>query len=122
LDIGANFEKIFRTQAFVWLPLGKYWQRLRATVPETDDEKNQHVKGLSGQTLEDEQSKQETLSKFTRSRRLTTVELLNALETKMHNESFASNVNYFSLHIRCVKLLQTMMAEMDPVFVNCCGP
>jgi hypothetical protein len=61
-------------------------------------------------------------SKFVKSRKLTTIQLLTALEACMAKESFALSVDYFSLHMRCFELLRTIRREMDQVFIKYFGP
>ncbi|TVY78229.1 hypothetical protein LSUE1_G004193 [Lachnellula suecica] len=63
-------------------------------------------------------------SKVAKSRRLTTIQLLTALASSMTHETFAFNVNYFSLHMRCFRLLRAIAAagEMNALFVKYIGP
>ena len=97
-----------------------------ATVPATDEDNTNSQVGLLGGAfktiLMQNRPKKALFPKFAKSRRLTTLQLLTALESSMTNESFAFNVNYFSLHMRCFQLLRTIVAEMDAVFIKYFGP
>lgn len=95
-----------------------------AVVPETASTSNDV--GFSGGAfktiLARNRGEESLLSKFAKSRKLTTIQLLTTLESSMGNESFAFNVDYFSLHMRCYGLLRTIQAEMSDVFTKYFGP
>ncbi|TVY35480.1 hypothetical protein LSUB1_G004598 [Lachnellula subtilissima] len=97
-----------------------------STVPATDKDNTNNAADVLGGAfktiLMQNRPKKGLLPKFARSHRLSTLQLLTALEYSMSHESFASNVNYFSLHMRCFRLLRTIVAEMDPVFIKYFGP
>lgn len=97
-----------------------------ATVPATDEDNTNNEAGILGGAfktmLMPNRGKESLLPKFAKSHRLTTSQLLMALESSMTNESFAFNVNYFTLHMRCFRLLRTIVAEMGPVFIKYFGP
>ncbi|TVY48091.1 hypothetical protein LOCC1_G002055 [Lachnellula occidentalis] len=94
------------------------------TMPATDDDNtnNDFLGGAFKTILMQIQPKKSLLPKFARSHRLTTLQLLTALESSMTNETFAFNVDYFSLHRRCFRLLRTIVAEMEAVFLKYFGP
>ncbi|TVY20665.1 hypothetical protein LARI1_G001186 [Lachnellula arida] len=97
-----------------------------ATAPSTDEDNTNNEAGMLGGAFKtmsmQNRPKKSLLPKFAKSHRLTTLQLLMALESSMTNESFDFNVNYFSLHMRCFRLLRTIVAEMDPVFIKYFGP
>lgn len=62
------------------------------------------------------------ISKFAKSRKLTTIQLIKTLEASLINDAFAYNVDYFTLHMRCYQLLRNIKGEMDSVFTQHFGP
>jgi hypothetical protein len=60
--------------------------------------------------------------KFVKYHRLTTLQLLKALESCIVQESFALNVDYFSLHMRSFGLLRTLAKDLDATFIKYFGP
>ena len=60
--------------------------------------------------------------KFAKSQKLTTIQLLHALENCMAIESFGLNVDYISLHMRSFRLLRNIRTDMDSTFVKYFGP
>lgn len=96
------------------------------TGAENEDDSTNTEAGLAGGASKKipkrNRPKKSLPSKFARTHRLTTIQLLTALESSMHHESFAFNVDYFSLHIRCFQLLRTIATELDSMFIKYFGP
>jgi hypothetical protein len=68
-------------------------------------------------------TKQQRVAKqFEKSNRLTSIQLLQALEICIMKESLPLNIDYFSLHRRCYTLLRSLAAELDSAFIKCFGP
>lgn len=93
----------------------------QADVADTQNQVGSFRAGLKTM-LSQNGRKKDLRPQFAKTHKLTTLQLLNALEVNMVHESFAFNVDYFSLHIRSFKLLRTIVAEMDSIFLEYCGP
>ncbi|KAL2071993.1 hypothetical protein VTL71DRAFT_11336 [Oculimacula yallundae] len=73
-------------------------------------------------SLPETRPKDHLASNFAKSRKLTPIQLLRALENSMTKEAFAFNVDYLALHMRAFRLLRSIAAELDAMFVQYFGP
>jgi len=70
-------------------------------------------------SVDDMKRPKKSLSKqLARSRKLTIIRFLTALEDAMVNESFTCNVDYFSLHMRSYRLLQKLRTKLNSMLIN----
>ncbi|CAG8981260.1 hypothetical protein HYALB_00003858 [Hymenoscyphus albidus] len=94
-----------------------------ASVTDTDytNETLTSCEDASETPLTRKQGAKTLLAKFSKSRKLTTVQLLSALEANMLNEAFSFNVDYLSLHMRCYELLRTIKEEMELILISYFG-
>lgn len=91
------------------------------TTQADSSEKEGRVENFKKQMMQN-RPKPAALSKSSKSHKITTLQLLTALEFTMMTESFAFNVDYLALHMRSFQLLRTLISELDPVFTEYFGP